>query len=649
MVFRVGRRGEIVQLLGVEDVHPSLSVEAARKRLGLGPKDRLEDYLPHWQAVELRLEELAMEADDPQVSLNYERELEDLRWVLAAASRPVKKKTGAWAWVALVLVGLFLGGGYLASQNWEMVERYLPQGKADQQEKKERFAEAMEKRRWGEAEVFLKELEGAGADSAFLREGRVALEKGRGSESEQQVAFLVSNVQSAFEAGQLAEAEKFCEELERVRPDHAKLAGLRRMIEEGKLEMGSLVLVTQIEEAMGRGDWELAEDDLGKLAVLNPKSGRLVGLREQLELGKRAMAARREEATKLVARARELDQGVFSAEALALMEEAVRLDPSAENREFFRKLASYGRVLKVPGDFATVGEALAKAKENDRIFVSKGTYRESLVLPSGVALLGEGREATVIEWPVAEGPVIRVDSGAGRSRIAGMSLRHLGVLNDAERFPVIGVDGGEVDLEDLSVKGAGGHGIAVLDGGRAKIVNVQVTESGWDGISAKGEGTFVELERVISKGNLHHGVDFWEGASGMVRECEFSGNGRAGVLVSSPGGPVGISKTKSAGNREVGFYFLKTRGLLLERSVAMENQLGGVVIEGESGELSLVENEMIKNGEVGLVVERGLVLTEERGNRVEENVGRQIWKEADFPAREEVEGLTVPPPPPPGE
>ena len=99
----------------------------------------------------------------------------------------------------------------------------------------------------------------------------------------------------------------------------------------------------------------------------------------------------------------------------------------------------------------------------------RGFITRRLWFPTGVELVGESRGDTIIECPADIGAVITVLSDARGVRVASLTLRHSGLVNDEERFPIVAIDGGKMEGEDLAVVRASGHGIAVLNGGNAKF------------------------------------------------------------------------------------------------------------------------------------------------------------------------------------
>lgn len=624
------------------------SLEAARKRLGLEEGERFEDQLLQWRKLEMRLAWMAAGAANAEAKASYEKDLAELQTVLRVLEQELRPVAGAKSsWVIWVLlIGLLLGGGFLGFQKWSELQDAEKMTSSDLRGLEESLEVALEKRRWEEAEELIDLLKSKGAKEETISNAYSKIEDGRVEEREQQIAFLVSNVQSSLEAGQLSEAESYCAQVEVLEPDHPLLRKFRTTIDKSKLKVRSRLMVSAIEKALEEDDLRTAQNQLESLMKGNPGHPRISAIRANLKTAEVEMQMRREKAAKLVAQARELDEGTYSSEAITFLEEAVRLDPSEENCELYKRMSSYGKMVRVPGDHDTITAALKAAKVNDRVFVSKGVYHEAVVVPNGVELVGESRGETIIECPADIGAVITVLSDTRGVRVASLTLRHSGLVNDEERFPIVAIDGGKMEGEDLAVVRASGHGIAVLNGGSAKFSVSKISDSGWDGVSVTGEGSFVELSEVTCEGNLHHGVDFWDGASGAIGRSYLTGNGRNGVFAIASLQPITIEATRSEKNREVGFYFSGVSGVTMTDCDAVENFLGGILFAKESEGITLTGNRVNKNGEAGVIFESGVKVLSEEENLVEENRGKQIWRDAVFPELSGEETVSPPPPPP---
>ncbi len=126
--------------------------------------------------------------------------------------------------------------------------------------------------------------------------------------------------------------------------------------------------------------------------------------------GIRLMDERRTRGRELYMTALELDNGAYSAEAVEMLREAMRLESRPEYEGLYKKISGHARVLKVPEDYPTIGEALATARDKDKVVVGEGTYQEMLVLRAAVEVEGAGPEKTVIEYPAND--VNGTDTGA---------------------------------------------------------------------------------------------------------------------------------------------------------------------------------------------------------------------------------------------
>ncbi len=645
-----------------------LTVEAVRQRLGFAKDECLEDGLSRWRKVEIRLYWMAKSAKSSAAKASFERDLAELRILINVVeaelakkkvsevvpfqqqiSVPVKvskKRKGGFVIFALMF-GLLSGSGYYAYKGGFLELRNLQKEVVNLESLQENFVVSIEKRRWNEAENFIKLLKEAGATEVVIQESLAEIEKGRNEEKGQQIAFLISNAQSAQEAGQLLEAEIFCQEVGKLQPGHPIVPSIRESIQKSRLELRRKLTVIEIEKSMESENWEIAKSQLGMLRKSDPAFNRISSIEMSLKTAEEEAIKRKKKAAVLMEKVKSLDEGTYSPKIIALLEEVVRLDPSEENRSLYKQMASYGKMIRVPEEHKTISAALKVAKKNDRVFVSKGIYHESLIIPHGVQIIGESRVATIIECPADIGAVITVPVDVSDVRVASLTLRHSGLVNDDERSPVVAIDGGSMEGEDLLVIRASGHGIAVLNGGKASLSLCKIADSGWDGISVTGEASSVELSTVTCEKNLHHGVDFWDGASGSIKSSHLIGNGRNGLFAIGALGAISVQTTRSEKNREVGFYFSEVNGVNIVNCQVYENFLGGILFDQGSKAISLKGNKITKNGEAGLVFEMGVEVVSEDENEVEENTGKQIWRDAVFRTLGGEDTVSPPPPPPP--
>ena len=580
-----------------------LPIEVVRQKLGFEKDECLEDGLSKLRKMEIRLYWTSKSATSSTAKASFERDLAELRVLINAVEAELEKKEVAQSFpvqrevppptkvskkwkgrfvIFTSIFGLLSGGGYYTYRGGFSELGNRPKDEVDLESLQEGFVVSIEKRRWNEAQNFVKLFKDAGATEVVIQESLAKIGKGRDEEKGQQIAFLISNAQSAQEAGQLPEAEIFCQEVENLQPGHPILASIRESIRKSKLEVRRKLIVDEIEKAVASADWRIAKGKLATLRKADPTFDQIPSLEVILKTAQEEAIGRKRKAAGLVEKVKSLDKGTYSPQVMALLEEVVRLDPSEGNRALYKKMASYGKMVKVPEDHKTISAALKVAKKNDRVFVSKGIYHESLIMPHGVQIIGESRMDTIIECPADIGAVITVPADVNEVRVVSLTLRHSGLVNDDERSPVVAVDGGAIEGEDLSVIRASGHGIAVLNGGKASLSLCKISDSGWDGISVTGEGSSVDLSSVTCEKNLHHGVDFWDGASGSIKSSLLIANGRNGLFAIEPLAAISVQTTRSVKNREVGFYFSGANGVNIANCHVHENFLGGILFDQES-------------------------------------------------------------------
>jgi len=622
-----------------------LTLEAARKKLGLGPADHVADYLPQWQEVEQRLVGLANREQDEEQLTIYNRDLAALRQTIATLEKEAPKKkrsTGLAVWGVCVLC--LAVGGFYAYEKWG--KNYDPAlANAERVAEIESIEQIIGKRRWNEAEKLVYAARINGADKAWVRDALARIDEGRNDEGGQQLGYFIGGAQAALEAARIDEAKSYLQQARELAPEDERVAQVAALIKKNEIDLRVSGLVSGIELAISEKKWATAEGqlfDLSRFAANHPEIDRL---QDQFTAAQAKAEAAKKESLVLLQRAEELDQGAYSAEALRILEQAMRLDPSDPVRAAYQRMSAYGRFLQVPGEFATIAAALKEARPRDRVQVAAGTYREKLRLPPGVILVGEGREKTIIEIAAAESSVLTIDQAGARARVSSMTLRHQGLVNDSERFSVVAVSGGSLRLEDVSITKASGHGVAVVEGGSLEMVQSEISRSGWDGVSVQGDGSTAKLTALTSRENLHHGIDFWEGGSGSVINGTLVKNGRAGLVAISENAAISVVNTVVKDNRELGILISGALSATVTNCSISGNALGGMVLQDQVQNSVIEGNRITKNREAGLVVEQGSQVSLSN-NTVNENTGRQLWQNAVFPTVQEIEVDTPPVPAP---
>ena len=623
-----------------------MTYDEAVRALGFNPEDPIEGHLPLLRQAEARLKELADQAEDATQKADYEHQLEMLRQAVAVVERgpekkseepkepkpePEKPKGSGNARMVIALVGLLL----LLGMCWMGLQWINKSGGVDKLKSTDLLLEegkaALESRKWSVAEEKYREILKRTPDSEIALEGIKQVEEGKEGERRQQVAYLWGAVQSAIESREWEQASGFLSELGKLEPEHELLVPLRERVEDGKVHDQIVVLIDEAENAIQEEQWEELETHAVALRELAPSHVDLPRYLQLSEEGKKLMAERRETAKMLYEESLALDEGVYSEEALEKMREAIRLDRKPEYQALYDKLSEYRRVLKVPGDFSSIEQALAAARPKDTIRLAAGTYEESLIIDHAISLEGAGKDETVISYPAEKSSVIEVRPNVKDVRLSGVKLMQSGfVLTSPERFPVLAVNKAEVMVEDCDVEKGSGHGIAVLEGGMVRLRNVRVSKCGWDGLAVSGEGSHAEVEGSRFDENLHHGVDSWDGGTVTMRKSRCSANVLAGVALMSEGKDFLLEQCTVDGNREVGVMVSNGAMADLISNQITVNLLGGVVARGEGTILKLQGNQVQKNKEVGVMVDKRSSLAVFDKNLISENEGKQKDLEAEI-------------------
>ena len=343
-------------------------------------------------------------------------------------------------------------------------------------------------------------------------------------------------------------------------------------------------------------------------------------------------AADRAKATRLMQQAIARDQGQFDPQALDWLREAASLAPDdAAIAALLEKMASYTRTLRVPGDYDTPAEALAAARDRDRIVLAEQTWKGPLIINAAVDLQGAGSAKTLIECPAADGSAITIGPDARGARITGIGFRHESFLvAGKDRFSVALVRGGGATFTDCGFSGASGHGLAVIEHGETIANRCRFAENGWNGAAAIGEGSILEVRDSESTGNFEHGIESWNGASVTLVNNRCEGNSRNGIHADNGKAAATIEGNQLIANREFGLVLASAGSGKITGNTARANLLGGFVIRSAAAAVPVTRNQATANQGPGMVLEQGLAPTAYADNTLNHNTHREILTEANL-------------------
>ena len=372
--------------------------------------------------------------------------------------------------------------------------------------------------------------------------------------------------------------------------------------------------------------------------LIRQNDARIPELSRRIDVKLAELQARQLKALDILKKAKLLDHGQFSAEAITLLDEAQLLDP--ENPDILalhQKISDYTRTIQVPADYATISEALAAARSRDRIQIAAGTYKESIRIEKGVRLEGAVDGKTIIELPAAEASLVTIAPSAEGVHLSHLILRHVGFDLDDDRLSAVIVQGATATINACDISQAAGHGIAVIEGAQVSISGCKVSSCGWDGISVYGknesQSSRADVRDTTSQNNMNHGLEFWNGGVGSVTNGRMLANGLCGVLAMGSGTEVSIKTSLSSRNRGAGILISDQAKAEVIANRCDKNLLSGFVARGEGTEVSLTACVATGNQEVGILIHQGVKRNAFSGNKANANTKRQVWLDAKLPTR----------------
>lgn len=528
---------------------------------------------------------------------------------------PQQKRGSKWPMVlGVVILGGGLAAGYLVFQ-WNKDRRAV---RAAEVERMAVEARALEHaKQWDKALAAFADIEKLDPRSVHYEEALSRIEDVR-------TAFVRAELQaaqSAYAMKDWAAAETVANRILQHAGNNAQAKALLNEIRAGRQQEEVSANLSQAEAAAGRQQWDEAFALLDKLIAKYPQRVEAQTVLEKLKVAKGEAEKHLVRARELAGQAKKRDIGVFDSTVFALANEAKTLAPNdPEVAAVFDKISAYPRTLKVPAEVATLNEAIALARDNDRIVVGAGMYNESLIINKVIEVVGDGK--VVVETAGEASPALTLGPSAQNTKISGITFRHRSMDTAAERFPAVLVRGAAVALRDCVFSHASGHGVMVMDQGRVGFAQCRFEANGWDGLSVKGEGSAVNVKNSVAVRNGEHGIDVWDGAAAALTENVCSNNQRNGITIVSAAAPVTLASNQLEGNREYGMVLVSAGGGTASGNQAKANLLGGIVVRAAASLVTVQGNKATANQGPGLSLETGLDEARYKANEATTNRGK---------------------------
>ena len=488
----------------------------------------------------------------------------------------------------------------------------------------------IDNRRWPEAGEAFDEIEELYPDSELVDIGRRSIEAGMAEEQSQFIGYWKGEAIASFETGRWSDAESAARQVLDKYPDEEELNELVGKIGIARQEEERQAAFDEVREQIEARKFDAAISAARGIVQQNVNDADAVSLLKAAESAKRKAADDLEKGRLLLTRAAERDTGEYDEQAMEWLREAVALAPDdTEILARFEKMAAYTRTIRIPEDVPTVAEALKNARDRDRLVLGEGEWEGPFVISTAIELQGVSGK-TIVQCKADGGSVISIMPGVDGARLSGLTLRHLSFDAGEERFSLAHVRGAKVDFSDCRFERGSGHGIAVTDGGHAKVVRCRFSENGWNGIAVMGSGSLLEAEENSLKENFQNGIESWNGAAVILSNNVCTGNSRNGIHVDAGEASATVLDNVLSGNREFGLV-VGSAGSGEVNSNTMENNiLGGVVVRTGASKVLIKGNRIAGNKGPGLVLEKGIREEPYIGNRITGNGGEEFISDIDL-------------------
>jgi len=511
--------------------------------------------------------------------------------------------TGRRVLTGLLAVTLAAGGGGYAFQ--KIKQENLRKTRAEVEQLFTEAERLVDSKEWYLAREKYQRIVQLQPDSSSAAYGLSRVEATIEREKQEFLAEWNHEATTAFAAKRWDQAEAAAKTILAKYPDDASAREMQLRVADARKAEG-------IERALYEGkikiqfrDWDGAVFSAEAALALEADHIEAKALRDEAIAAKQKAEADRLKARELFAKAQAADQGRYEKQLIAWVKDARALAPDdAEIKALFDKVSAYVRIVRVPGDFATPSEALADLDDGNVLMLGEGNWQGPLIVDKPVELRGAGAVTTVIECPAGQSVAISFGPGGKGAKVSGLTFRHQDTDVSTERFSGALVRGGEVAFQDCIFTQAAGHGLMVVEGGKASAVRCKFSGNGWDGAAANGAGSFLAIRESEASANGEHGFDVWNGAGGNFIGNRCVSNGRNGIQIDAGDGSATATGNQLQGNKEFGLVLQSAAQGQVSENVCEANQLGGLVVRLAAAKVEIARNRFSGAAPV-VIVEKG--------------------------------------------
>ncbi len=543
------------------------------------------------------------------------------------SSSRLKRTLCVMAWLLIFLTGLG-GGGWIHLQNMERKKAQLDARITSLE--RQAFI-LVENRRWQDATKAFDEIASIDPDSPIPRLGNRSIEAGMAEEQTQFIGYWIGQAIAELEAGRLEQAKTATQQVLDKFPDHQESTSILNRIAAAKISQERDNLLTTAQNQLNAREWEAAIKTARTILTKTPNDPDADSIITDASAALEKITKDHAKAAALLKQANSRNRGEFDQQLLDWLREANTLHP--ENSEIvalLEKLASYTRTLRVPEDFATPAEALAVARDRDRIILAGQVWKGPLIVNAAVDLQGSDPTKTIIECPAEDGSAITISPNALGARISSIGFRHESFDVGTTRYSVALVRGGRAVFIDCRFSESSGHGLAVIEKGHATVERCRATNNAWNGLSVMGQGSTLNAKESECRENFEHGIESWNGAAATLTNNRCEGNSRNGIHADNGDALANITGNQLIANREFGLVLGSAGSGNITGNTARNNLLGGLVIHNAAANAVVTGNLATLNQGPGLILEKGLTIQNYSTNTLTKNSDSQQLTEADF-------------------
>jgi len=231
------------------------------------------------------------------------------------------------------------------------------------------------------------------------------------------------------------------------------------------------------------------------------------------------------------------------------------------------------------GDYTTIKEAITNSPEGSTIYIKNGEYPEILEIKKLIYLIGEGKDAAIIN-PISQKNKYAVNLGAPGIKISSLSITNgaPGLYTSAIRITACDTEIKNCNIYNTPV------GISIWSSNN-KIDNCNFYNCKDEGIALLGSDYYECNSNTITNCEFYEngdGIELKQSSYNTISNCEFYKNTHAGIDAISSNNKNTITNCKIYNNKQYGIYLSSSSENQIIDCEIKNNKYGDLVENGES-------------------------------------------------------------------